>query len=172
MVMMTSPKTSNGPISELMWSKWPHDQWKFWFAHLFFLVCKLICVLKGTYYEKNTFPWIWGVVLGLWCSHTHLKKGYLHDFWVRYAFLKAPRLQLPNKQVSFGAPSYVGRGHIWILPPTSPSPSNQSIAKILWTSGRALGGDVIAGQGVRRSCRKAAGSFGGSSAAPAGELQR
>uniref|UniRef100_A0A8C4ZZL0 ATP-binding cassette, sub-family A (ABC1), member 4a n=1 Tax=Gadus morhua TaxID=8049 RepID=A0A8C4ZZL0_GADMO len=27
--------------------------------------------LKGTYYENNTFPWIWGVVLGVWCSHTH-----------------------------------------------------------------------------------------------------
>ncbi|CAL8259664.1 unnamed protein product [Arctogadus glacialis] len=33
-----------------------------------------------------------------------LKKG-------RYAFLKVPRLQLPNERVSFGAPSYVERGH-------------------------------------------------------------
>ena len=28
--------------------------------------------LKGTYYENNTFPGIWDVVLGLWCSHTHI----------------------------------------------------------------------------------------------------
>ena len=28
-------------------------------------------ILKGTYYENNTSPGIWGVVLGLWCSHTH-----------------------------------------------------------------------------------------------------
>ena len=55
---------------------------------------------------------------------------------MRYAFLKVPRLQLPNKRVSFGTPSYVGRGHR-ILPPTSPLLSNRSIAKILWTSGRA-----------------------------------
>ena len=27
--------------------------------------------VKGDYYENNTFPGIWGVVLGLWCSHTH-----------------------------------------------------------------------------------------------------
>ena len=27
--------------------------------------------LKGTYCENNTFPGIWGVVLGLWCSHMH-----------------------------------------------------------------------------------------------------
>ena len=27
-------------------------------------------VLRGTYYENNTFPGIWGVGLGL-CSHTH-----------------------------------------------------------------------------------------------------
>ena len=26
--------------------------------------------LKGTYSENNTFPGIWGVVLGLWRSHT------------------------------------------------------------------------------------------------------
>ena len=26
--------------------------------------------LKGTYYENNTFPGIWGVC-GLWCSHAH-----------------------------------------------------------------------------------------------------
>ena len=90
-------------------------------------------------------------------------------FWV-------PRLQLPNKRVNFGAPSYVGREYIWILPPTTPPPSNQT--KILWTSWRALGGDVCAfqkqgysiqnwictlsvchvtaWQGVRRSCRTAA----------------
>jgi hypothetical protein len=58
-------------------------------------------------------------------------------FWVRHAFLRVLRLQLPNERVSFGAPFYVGRGHSWILPPTSPLPSNQSIAKILWTSRRA-----------------------------------
>ena len=103
--------------------------------------------LKGTYYENNTFPGIWGVVLGLWFSNTHrnFEKSLYMIFWVRYAFLKVPRLQLPNERVSFGAPSYVVRGHTWILPPTSPLPSNQSIATILWTSGRA----ALAG-GTRR----------------------
>ena len=102
----------------------------------------LYCILlKGTtYYEKNTFSGIWGVVFGLWCYHTHtnFEKSLYMIFWVRYAFLKVPRLHLPNERVSFGAPSYVGRGHIWIFPPTSPLPSNQSIAKILWTSGEQL----------------------------------
>ena len=52
-----------------------------------------------------------------------------------------------TKRVSqFGAPSYVGRGHIWILPPTFPPPSKQSMAKILWTSRWALGGGVHAFQ--------------------------
>ena len=93
--------------------------------------------LKGTYYENNTFPW--GVVLGFWCSrtHTNFEKSLYMIFWVRYAFLKVSRLQLPNERVSFGAPSNVGRGHSWILLPTSPLPSNQSIAKILLTSGWA-----------------------------------
>ena len=38
--------------------------------------------LKGTYYENNTFPGIWGVVLGLWCSNmdTNFEKS-LHDFF-------------------------------------------------------------------------------------------
>ena len=95
--------------------------------------------LKGTYHENNTFPGIWGVVLGLWCSHTHtnFEKRLYMIFWVRYAFIKVPRLQLPNERVSFGSPSYVGRGHSCILPPTSLLPSNKSIATILWTSGRA-----------------------------------
>ena len=36
------------------------------------LKMKIIAIiLKGTCYENNTFPGIWGVVLGLWCSHTH-----------------------------------------------------------------------------------------------------
>ena len=31
-----------------------------------------LCQLKGTYYYYFLgFPGIWGVVLGLWCSHTH-----------------------------------------------------------------------------------------------------
>jgi hypothetical protein len=76
-----------------------------------------------------------------------LWKSLYMIFWVRYAFLIVPRLQLPNERVSFGAPFYVGRGHIWILPPTSPPPSNQSIAKILWTSGRAA-----PAWGARRQC--------------------
>ena len=47
------------------------------------------------------------------------------------AFLKVPRLQLPN---GFGAYSYVGNRYVCILPPTPiPSPSNQSIDTILWT---------------------------------------
>ena len=66
-----------------------------------------------------------------------LWKSLYMIFWVRYAFLIVPRLQLPNERVSFGAPFYVGRGHGWILPPTSPLPSNQSIATILWTGGQA-----------------------------------
>jgi hypothetical protein len=57
---------------------------------------------------------------------------------VRYAFLKLPRLQLPNERVSFGAPSYVGWGHSGILNPTSPLPSNQSIAKIVWNADEQL----------------------------------
>ena len=38
--------------------------------------------LKGTYYENNTFPGIQGVVLCLWCSHTHThfeKPLQVHD---------------------------------------------------------------------------------------------
>ena len=83
--------------------------------------------LKRMYYEINTFPGIWGDVLGLWCSHTHtnLEKIMYMIFWVRYAFLRVPRLQLANERVSFGAPFYVGRGHILILPPTSPRPPIQ-----------------------------------------------
>jgi hypothetical protein len=140
----------------------------------------IINYLKATYYANNTFPGIWGVILGLFCSHTHtnFEKSLYMIFWVTYAFLEVPRLQLPNERVSFGTPSYVGRGHIWILPPTSRPPSNQSIANILWNSRRALGGDVrafkkqgysiqkwmsnlsvchvTAWQGVRRNCRTAA----------------
>ena len=61
---------------------------------------------------------------------------------MRYTFLKVCRPQLPNEPVSFCAPSYVGMGHISILTPTPSTPSKQSIAKILWTSRRVLGGDV------------------------------
>ena len=41
------------------------------------------CLLKGTSYENNNFPGNWGVVLGLWCSHTHtnFEKKSVHDFW-------------------------------------------------------------------------------------------
>ena len=51
-----------------------------------------------------------GVVLGLWCCHTHtnFEISLYMLFQVRYAFLKVPRLQLPNEQVNFGADSYVG----------------------------------------------------------------
>ena len=68
---------------------------------------------------KTTLPGIWGVVLGLWCCNiqTHF-------------------------QALFSAYSYIGT-YICILLPNSPSPSNQSIDMILWTSGRALGGDVF-----------------------------
>ena len=101
--------------------------------------------LEGTYYE-NTFPGIWGVVLGLWCYHTHtnFEMSPYMLFWARYAFLKVPRRHLPNERVSFGTYSYIWSGHICILPPTSPPPSNQSIDTILWTSGRGLGADVSA----------------------------
>ena len=77
-------------------------------------------LLKGDILWKQHFSWDLGC-----CAPTRiqtLKK--IGIFWV-------PRLQLPNKRVNFGAPSYVGREYIWILPPTSPPPSNQSIAKIL-----------------------------------------
>ena len=92
--------------------------------------------LKGTHYKDNTFPGIWGV---FWVSgsytHTAFEKSLYMIFSVRYAFLKVPPPTV-NERVSFGAPSYVGRRHSWIWPPTSLLPSNQSIAKILWTSGR------------------------------------
>ena len=113
-------------------------------------------ILKGTYYENNTFSRIWGVIFGLWCSNMHTNFEKFHTWFSEWGmqFLKVPRLQLPNERVCFGAPSYVGRGHIWILPPTSPSPSNQSIAKIMWTSRRALGGDVHAYQKQGYSIQK------------------
>ena len=49
-------------------------------------------ILKGTYYENNTSPGIWGVVLGLWCSHMHtnFEKSLYMISLVRYAFLKYP----------------------------------------------------------------------------------
>ena len=47
---------------------------------------------------------------------------------------------------SFGTPSYVGRRHLWILPPTSPPPSNQSIYDFVdqrTSTGRSCSGDSI-----------------------------
>ena len=69
-----------------------------------------VFLLKGTYYENKTFPGIWGVVLGLCCSYTHknFEKSLYMIILVRYAFLKVPYLQLPNEQVSFSAPCYIG----------------------------------------------------------------
>ena len=54
----------------------------------------------------------------------NLKGTYSENFfkWDMH-FWKYPAYSY--EWVSFGAPSYVGGGHIWILPPTSPSPSNQ-----------------------------------------------
>ena len=98
-----------------------------WLVHCSGL--KYVFYLKGTYYANNTFPAIWG----LWCSHTHTNFDFFK--WDMH-FCKC-RLQLPTERVTFGDPFYVGRGHIWILPPTSPPSSNQSIGMILWTSGRA-----------------------------------
>ena len=102
---------------------------------------------KGDILWKQHFSWDLGCFGSLVFPHAYkLWKKSAWFFWVRYAFLKVPRLQLPNVRVSFGAPSYVGRGHSWILAPTSPLPSNQSIDKIIRTSGQgALSG------GTRRS---------------------
>ena len=88
--------------------------------------------LKGTYYENSTFPGIWGVVVDIWCSHTHtnFEKSLYLIFWVRYAFLKAARLKLPNERVSFSAHSYVGRGaHLNMTSHFPTPPFNQSISK-------------------------------------------
>ena len=62
--------------------------------------------------------------MGLWCSHTHTNcdKSLHMIFGVRYAFLKVICLQLPNERVSFGAPSYVRRGHVLILTSHFPNP--------------------------------------------------
>ena len=58
--------------------------------------------LKGTYYENHTFPA---------CSHTHTNfESHPHDFLGEICISESTRLQLPNECVSFGAPSYVGRG--------------------------------------------------------------
>ena len=43
----------------------------FWVQEITTRLYSLYYGLKGTYYENNTFLGIWGVVLGLWCSHTH-----------------------------------------------------------------------------------------------------
>ena len=80
-----------------------------------------------------------GVVLGLWCSHMHtnFEISLYMIFLSGICIFESTPSTLPNERVSFGAR---------ILLPTSPRPSNQSIAMILWTSRRALGGDVRAFQ--------------------------
>ena len=57
--------------------------------------------VKGDILWKQLFSWD----LGLWSSHTHtnFEKSLYMIIWVRYAFLKVPHLQLPNKPVSFSA---------------------------------------------------------------------
>ena len=30
-----------------------------------------LVMFKGTHHENNTFPGFWGVISGLWCSHTY-----------------------------------------------------------------------------------------------------
>ena len=67
----------------------------------------------------NTFPGIWGVLLGpLVLPHTHFEISLYMLFWVRYAFLKV------TKQACQFRRPLLCRG------------------TILWTSGRGLGGDV------------------------------
>ena len=116
--------------------------------------------LKGTYYENNTIP---GICFGsLVLPHAYKL--------LRYAFLRVPRLQLPNKRVSFGAGSYVVRGHIRILPPTCPPPSNQSIAKISpHPTAAETWAAVQLPDYTRWSCQTAAKA---SAAAPAGGARR
>ena len=56
------------------------------------LTCSII-IFKGTYYENNTFPGIWGVFLGLWCSHRHRKirkKSVHHLFEWGMHFWRTP----------------------------------------------------------------------------------
>jgi hypothetical protein len=66
--------------------------------------------LKGTYYENNTFLGIWGVVLGLSCSHTHtnFEKDLYLIFLIEIYISESTSPTVTNKRVRFGAPC---RGH-------------------------------------------------------------
>ena len=58
------------------------------------------CLWKGTYYENNTFPGIWGAVLGLLCSHSSAPG--VHPF-LRRSWRTAPEALAAVRQLRRGS---------------------------------------------------------------------
>ena len=85
-----------------------------------------------------------GLGVLFWVSQT-LKK--VHDF-LSEKCISASTLQLLNERVSFGAPSYVGRGHIEYYLPLPPSLQSEHSYDFVdqWTSSSGGGNSAAAQQ--------------------------